>query len=383
MRTVNKILLAAAAAFAGSGIAVALDSPHNETFIVASGVSTGACDTCHKLHSSVGGTLMAYASNDLSCTQCHAASPLTPFNWPLTIQAAPGSSGISHHWSNPAVNTNVGTVTPTNATWTMQTHLLSGNLQCATCHNQHGAPNSPSQTYAFNGRYVSREGANLAPTGGPGTGRATITVAAGKVATARGYRVYAASGTKLTMSNNWAQSVPSWLKLNTGNAWAAATGSGDTSGTQTIVASTTYQLNDGANVTILFSTLPAAGDYWDFYVGYPLLRGDASQGGLCNDCHKARNMTWSNVEGTGPIAGTGGAITLGTTVFSHPVGNTLNANGGGYDRTAGVLDANGAVQPSDGNLTNDITLSSTGVVTCLSCHNMHGADSNSQTTDTR
>ena len=67
---------------------------------------------------------------------------------------------------------------------------------------------------------------------------------------------------------------------------------------------------------------------------------------------------------------------------SHPVGVTLNANGRGYDR--GVpLDGNGGDQgvSGDSNSTNDLKLDAGGRVQCLTCHGVHGADSNTQTVD--
>jgi hypothetical protein len=64
---------------------------------------------------------------------------------------------------------------------------------------------------------------------------------------------------------------------------------------------------------------------------------------------------------------------------SHPVGQALNANGRGYDRTV-PLDANGAVQGSgsqDGLAANDLRLDATGLVQCTTCHAVHYAPSNS------
>ncbi len=95
-------------------------------------------------------------------------------------------------------------------------------------------------------------------------------------------------------------------------------------------------------------------------------------------------MRWQDAEG-GPVNGyTGGVkdVTLGTTVFSHPVGQGMNANGRGRDRSAsGILDADGGTQsPGDGRKRNDIKLHGN-KVTCLSCHAVHDARSNSLTAD--
>jgi hypothetical protein len=72
----------------------------------------------------------------------------------------------------------------------------------------------------------------------------------------------------------------------------------------------------------------------------------------------------------------------GVRVFSHPVGDTLNANGLDTDRAA-ILDVNGSAQGSgDSNDTNNLNLEGS-VVRCTTCHAVHGADSNSQTVDVR
>ncbi len=97
-------------------------------------------------------------------------------------------------------------------------------------------------------------------------------------------------------------------------------------------------------------------------------------------------MYWQDVEGGTANAVSGGrlpTVSLGATVFSHPVGQGLNANAQGYDR-ATPLDANGGAQGSgsaDTNASNDLRLSATAKVTCLSCHAPHNSDSNSLTTD--
>ena len=91
----------------------------------------------------------------------------------------------------------------------------------------------------------------------------------------------------------------------------------------------------------------------------------------CWACHSSRVMDYTATR------------TWDGNAKSHPVGVTLNANGGGYDRTA-PLDANGAPQGSpgeDANPTNNLKLDASGRVHCLSCHGMHYADGNALTED--
>ena len=101
---------------------------------------------------------------------------------------------------------------------------------------------------------------------------------------------------------------------------------------------------------------------------------------LCEDCHYYRVQTHTTVEGPGD----------GIKVFSHPVGQALNANAKGYDRAA-PLDVNGVAQSGarfavsgagDTNDTNNLVVeSTTNKVRCLSCHNVHYTDSNGFTLD--
>ncbi len=90
-------------------------------------------------------------------------------------------------------------------------------------------------------------------------------------------------------------------------------------------------------------------------------------------------MRWQDVEGgnANGVAGGVKTVTLGTTVFSHPVSQTMTKT---YDLpAAAILDANGATTQAvgDGNASNNLVLGSGNVVTCLTCHQVHNADSNS------
>ena len=143
---------------------------------------------------------------------------------------------------------------------------------------------------------------------------------------------------------------------------------------------------DNTSVTVRWiSGTPKVGDYWDVWVSYPFLRMPVSQ--LCVQCHKDQAMGHERVSGNDP-----GYLPNGSRIFSHPIGEGLNANGLNTDRTASnpdanaraILDASGVAQTSgDGNATNDYLLDGSGAVQCTTCHAVHNADSNSLTVDKR
>jgi hypothetical protein len=140
---------------------------------------------------------------------------------------------------------------------------------------------------------------------------------------------------------------------------------------------------DVAGVTVRWTAGAVEGDYWDFYVGYPLLRITNIGDGSCFNCHKDRVMNHVRARGDDRSY-----LPNGVRKFSHPVGVGLNANGFGSDRTA-ILDADGTAGASatDGlggapNPTNDLVLPG-GVLRCTTCHAVHNADSNSLTVDAR
>ncbi len=106
--------------------------------------------------------------------------------------------------------------------------------------------------------------------------------------------------------------------------------------------------------------------------GRHYMRINNDQGQLCHNCHSA----WAP---SNPLSA---VRTWDGSYKSHPSGVTLNQNGMNYDRSV-PLDADGASQPSDGISSNDLKVRDTGggamMVTCLSCHAPHYADSNSST----
>jgi predicted CXXCH cytochrome family protein len=357
-----------------AGNAWAVSSPHDGSYNSA----VAACESCHQLHGSTSsGTLLksAYSTNDAACLTCHntpgfTADPNSPFNggWDATTQASAGVAGIHHSWS--ATATNLGASVPTNTE--MSKRVVAGKLQCAVCHDPHAAnaPFVPGTSL----RSSFPLGVAQNETSGTGTGTLTVVSIAG--ASPAGYTLKMVTANTFIISHDFYKATPTWLNW-TGAAWAA--GSSNGTGKPTGVGVTL----DDPNVVVTFAGVPAVADAWVFYVSTPFLRADNSVGGMCADCHKDRNQTFQNVEGAGPLAGNGAAVVLGTTVFSHPVAQAMNANGHGYDRAVGaILDADGSLQSAgDGNRTNDLLTGTGGVVTCFSCHSPHNADSNSLTVD--
>jgi len=361
-------ILVLAAAVAVALVAVASDAPHTKFCPV--GAANVKCDACHTLHNSSSTALLGapgnqYSANSSFCMTCHSnATPIgkghgftTAPPWGPLDQAASGT-GTSHRWDT-VIAGNHGASAP-------QSDLLidtGGKLMCSTCHDPHvSTTNGGSQFVSF------PIGVAQAPNSfGSGGSALTITqVDAG--ALAKGY----------------------WIEATTASAFKISHDNGATWATGYPVSGAL----DDSKVHVTFSGA-TVGNRWAFYVGYPFLRKANSEGELCLRCHKNRNMTHANVEGSGTLPngaygtasyGLGTAVAPGTTVFSHPVGQTLNANGNGLDRAANaILDADGATTQltgGDGNATNNLKLSPTGNVTCMTCHNPHHADSNSLTVDT-
>lgn len=354
------------------------DAPHDASWAGVGGAIS--CQSCHVAHFAPGGSLTLQAGNFNLCQSCHLNQTGFGFPWSAGQQAVPGTGGRSHRWD--ATATNLGATAPSPSSTNpveaaMGKRLAGGLLQCSTCHDQHQA--DPWPAGGRGGQHVSTPVAT-------GTGNGTLTVATpAAAAAAKGYLidvVTAGSSTtaRFRLSND---NGVSWFgcAAPTTYTYVAYTGA------NSCQAGASVALNDGANVTVAFGgTTLNVGDRLRFYLSYPYLRGDDTNDGLCTVCHKDRNQTFQNVEGTGPLAGNGQAVTLGQTVFHHPVNQALNANGHGYDRTAvTLLDADGSAQSAgtEPNRTNDLALGAGGVVGCGSCHHPHGADSNSLTVDPR
>jgi hypothetical protein len=329
-------------------------------------------------HNAVGGTLLNQPDNNTACTVCHN-DPATTINpsrlglpWIGEDQAVPGKSGAQHRWDAMAAQPAFGAAPPANGE--MLKRIKDGRIQCAACHDQH----ADAKPFDPNSLHTSMApGVPTAVTGGSATMN-MILAAPAPTATTRGYRVQVlrTSGAtfELGISHN-AQTTDgpvNWLNHN-GTTWVAGTSAG--LGVTFRSTGVPVALDDGTSVQVSFAGTAAVGQFWDFYVSYAHLRATNVADAMCLDCHAQRNQTHVTVEGPGD----------GSTLFSHPVGQALNANGKGYDRAAGnVLDANGALQATgDGNTTNDLNLVGGTTVSCTTCHNVHNADSNSLTADPR
>jgi predicted CXXCH cytochrome family protein len=332
--------------------AAALDGPH-------SGVFGEDCDSCHTGHNSFGTSLTTYEANANLCFSCHDASTYFGLWNDLVDQAVPGVSGHSHSWSGAATNAQRGATAPGAP---MGQHLSSGNLKCSTCHDTHNYQQSAggSQHASAVTRAVNGLGGNVTlhpPLAG---------------AIARGYLIDivtagGAGAAKFRVSHDgktWRGWDGAWVD------WVDGVTGGRTTGAD-------VALDDPSNaVTVDFTGSFAIGDRYKFYVGQAFLRVPNGEDAMCTTCHASRDMThtaWS-----GP--------TTGNTVFSHPVGEGLNANTLGHDRAPNaILDADGATTQltGDSEPTNNLNLSASGKVTCTSCHAPHNADSNSLTPDKR
>jgi hypothetical protein len=233
-------------------------------------------------------------------------------------------------------------------------HLDGGSLKCSTCHDAHQADTPPdtgrgTQRTSPVSKTVNAGGSGTVavsnvPPGLPAKSYVVQITANGPVGTA-----------EVRVSND---GKGSWMQSG-------------------VLTDAIVTLDDGVELAFGGGSFVAPEEY-TFHVAYPFLRADNTAGRMCVTCHKDRHMYWQDLEGRAD-GRLGSGIVLGTTVFSHPVGQPLNANERGYDREDDMLDANGADQATvgDGNPANDLVIDGTGVVTCVSCHRVHNAKSNS------
>ena len=320
------------------------DDPHGAVF-----VPTG-CRACHATHTAAGGSLTNVAGNDNLCRSCHSSIG-TASRFDMSQMSAANlvaGTGNSHAWGVSAVNSAAGAGTPSDAR--LSTRIDAGKVVCSTCHNQHQNDLTAVAAATAGPQVLGK----VAHPQGAGTG--TVSIAAiSSTAVPKGYLVEilttGAAGTATFRVSN-----------DGGISWQApsqATGAG-------VVPS------GSSGITLAFSGSFMAGppaDRFTFYVGYPFLRlamdsGDNATGSkFCRDCHSAWTMDHAATR------------TYTGTPRSHPVGVALNANGGGYDRTA-PLDADGSTA-GDGNPANDLRLDAQGRVQCWTCHGAHWAPSSS------
>ena len=374
MRLVGRLL--AAALLAAPALVLATDAPHEAGLF---------CSNCHMGHNAPGVALTNEIGNANLCQSCHVNHPgKFGFPWSDADQAVPGEKGTSHRWDAEA--TNLGATPPVGTPMGDKERLSGGLLQCSTCHDQHDADQllgSPADAAHLGTQHTSYPaGTAQNPTTG-GTGRTlTLVSPVGTAATAKGYLLEVVAGGSPTTAT---------FKLSNDNGTSWFGCSAPTSYSYVAFASNACQagpsvpLNDGANVTVAFGGDPGtfvAGDRWSFYVSYPYLRVSNKDGAMCTTCHQDRHMYWQDVEGGVANEVAGGRLTtvsLGTTVFHHPVGQALRAPPPG-----GILDPDGSAQDSgDSNATNDLVFGAAGEVTCLTCHRPHNTDSNSLSVDPR
>lgn len=355
MRMRNLGLLAAIGLVLSARSARALDAPHDQTF------SDGLCDQCHALYQTTPAGDKDYS---YGCVRCHnspenVARTSLGFPWQEDgHQAVAGVKGNQHSWTGYADNARFGAASPSNGM--LSSKLLRGRLQCATCHDVH----TSSPAYSPNSRHTSIE---LGTSKTSGTSTMTlVSVDQGKP---RGWRVKLLAGNKFVISHNAGTATPTWLNY-VGGAWVP----GDGTVGKSFALNTNVSLDPDPVATVKFSAA-TAGDTFDFYVSYPALRATNVADALCLQCHASQAMDHVRASGKDPSY-----LPDGTRVFSHPVNVSLNANQGGYDRTAaGILDANGATQTvGDGRPVNDLKLDG-GVVRCTTCHSVHNGASNALT----
>jgi hypothetical protein len=257
-------------------------------------------------------------------------------------------TGTSHAFDVPYTNVELDTQLPNSTE--MQLRIMSNKVVCSTCHNQHkgelpfgGTPRvrSTMQITALGSTGSVTSSGNY--TGAEGRWYLVEITTAGPLGTAR-FR----------------------YSIDNGQSWVLTN----------VVTAATVNLIDG--VTISF----AAGNYnlgeqWELGAAWPFLRTTLDSGNnssinkYCRDCHRSWVMTHSEVEN------------YDGNYKSHPVGVGLNANNKNYDRTV-PLDGNGADQGSGGadtNPTNDLQFDASNNVQCLTCHNVHFADSNTESVD--
>jgi len=322
---------------------------------------------CHTLHQSPGGALNSSASNVNLCQSCHVAGGLAE---DLTIdnvdKAVPGSSGTHHAFDVAAVNATLNTDVPLDGQRLLR--VMSGNVVCSTCHNQHAA----EQPYGGRSRIGNAQIVNV--TGGGGI------VPGGAYAGAEGvwYLI------EIVTSGGMGAAQYAYSKDN-GTSWFPGVCSPSSTATCPVTSPAAAALDAGVTVAFTGGGFQD-GDQWEFAAAWSFLRwaappavadaridsGDNATGDkFCRDCHRGWVMTHTEVE------------TWDGNPKSHPVGVPLDANGAGYDRSA-PLDGNGAPQGGggdDANPTNDLLFDAGNRVQCLTCHGVHYVDSNTLTVD--
>ncbi|MEW6110057.1 MAG: cytochrome c3 family protein [Nitrospirota bacterium] len=244
-------------------------------------------------------------------------------------------------------------------------HSTADSVNCSSCHTLHGAP-SPSLTQGTSNF-------NLCESCHKTTG-----LASGKPFVESQQATPAVSG----RHHRWDAALPA--TSNPGNAYGLRAKADLSSADLKLMLD---KFSDIITCSVCHNQHSQAAAKWDAFSTrnhFQRIADDMNQ--MCEDCHYYRVQDHTRVEG-----GDAGYPANGTNVFSHPVGQTLNANSRGYDRAA-PLDVNGSAQsgtrfatgaetPTDNTTNNLVVESTTNKVRCLTCHRVHYSDSNSFTVD--
>ena len=330
----------------------AADPPH----WTSSSIIVDCTSQCHTLHNALGGQLTAADDNVNLCQSCHNSAGLAG-GMPMDSAhaAIPGTTGTSHGFSVPTTSADLGTHPPLDGQ--MSLRLPDDRVVCSTCHDQHAA------TVDNGGRARISPPVQVVDLD---TGTDTVSSSGSYTGTVGVWYLV-----EIDTAGDQGTATFRWSKDN-GTSWMAElVGAGN---------GTPVALDFGVEVTLTSAAADfLVGERWEFTASYPFLRapldaGDNTIGDkYCRDCHRDWVMTHDSAGGTREYDGNR---------KSHPVGVTLNANGKGYDRSV-PLDGNGGDQGvgGDANPTNDLVLDAGGRVQCLTCHGVHGVDSNTLTID--
>lgn len=350
-----------------AGSVVALDAPHNAHYTIQ-------CNSCHVLHNATGSTLTNYATSTALCQSCHNDDGLASFfPMPDSARATPGTGGTSHGFgvlaNNPTYGATAPTETSNRAMWARldKTDPLNPKLTCSVCHNQH-----TSSTYGGRQRVQS---VNHTQGAGPSSFGTIDSVSS--TASPRGFLIdFVVGGAVGTATYRLSHdNGTSWFGWN-GTQWGAL-GTGTPPFNPRVTGASQNLTNASDEVVASFSgtfsgASPGPSDQYKFYIGYPFFRvaadsGDNSTGTkFCRECHSTRAQTHTDVE-----------TYVSGVKRSHPVGQSLNANSKGYDRST-PLDVSGAAQGATPQ-PNYLVLDTAGgnLVQCTTCHVPHYAPSSS------
>jgi len=323
----------------------------------------GCSEQCHTLHSAAGGALTQASGNVNLCQSCHNPSGLADeAPMPSSASAIPGIGGTSHAFDVLAIHSGYSTQLPQQTE--MNLRIMSDNVVCSTCHNQHAGTSAQGGTPKISSpAKVTNLGTGTVASQGTFNGALGV------------WYLLEIDG-----AGTQADATFKWSKDN-GTSWML----------ETVPVGNEAPVTLDSGVEVIFSGLTAGafqvGEQWEFYGTWPFLRVNLDSGDInsvdkfCRDCHR----DWVMTHDSDLVAG-GGVETWDGNFKSHPVGVGLDANGQAYDR-AQPLDGNGLAQLAgaapdvDGNPSNDLAFDSVGNVQCLSCHGVHYADSNTLTED--